>query len=119
MDHLQQAQRMLNSLLPAHHRAFLTGLRCHLTIGDYHFVHAGVRPGVPLNRQEDQDRMWIREAFLASRVDHGKVVVHGHTIAPEPELLSNRIGIDTGAYATNRLTALVLEGTDQRFLCTV
>ncbi|KAA0586925.1 serine/threonine protein phosphatase (plasmid) [Azospirillum oryzae] len=119
MEHLQQAQMMLNSLLPAHHRAFLTGLRCHLTIGDYHFVHAGVRPGVPLDRQEDQDRLWIREAFLVSRADHGKVVVHGHTIAPEPELLSNRIGIDTGAYATNRLTALVLEGTDRRFLCTV
>lgn len=117
-EHLQQAQTMLNGQLPAHHRAFLTGLRCHLTIGDYHFVHAGVRPGVPLDRQEDQDRLWIREAFLASRADHGKVVVHGHTIAPEPELLPNRIGIDTGAYASDRLTAIGLEGTERWFLST-
>ncbi|XEY20591.1 metallophosphoesterase [Azospirillum sp. HJ39] len=119
MEHLHQAQCMLNNVLPPHHRAFLAGLRNHLTIGDYHFVHAGVRPGVPLDRQEDKDRLWIRDAFLGSRADHGKVVVHGHTIAPEPDLLPNRIGIDTGAYATNRLTALVLEGTERRFLCTV
>nr|WP_246512892.1 metallophosphoesterase family protein [Azospirillum picis] len=118
-EHLQMAQQMLNAALPPHHRAFLTGLRHHLTIGDYHFVHAGVRPGVPLDCQRDQDRMWIREAFLTSRADHGKIIVHGHTIAPEPELRPNRIGIDTGAYATNRLTALVLEGTERRFLCTV
>ncbi|MCG5243674.1 metallophosphoesterase [Azospirillum doebereinerae] len=118
-EHMLEAQRLLNAALPPHHRGFLAGLRCHLTIGDYHFVHAGVRPGVPLDRQEDGDRMWIRNEFLSSRHDHGKVVVHGHTIAPEPELRANRIGIDTGAYATNRLTALVLEGTDRRFLCTV
>lgn len=118
-EHLLEAQRLLNAALPPHHRAFLGGLRSCLTIGDYHFVHAGVRPGVPLDQQDDADRLWIRNAFLTSRADHGKTVVHGHTITPEPELRANRIGIDTGAYATNRLTALVLEDTDRRFLCTV
>ncbi|WP_209781302.1 metallophosphoesterase [Azospirillum agricola] len=118
-EHLLEAQRLLNAALPPHHRNFLASLRSHLTIGDYHFVHAGVRPGVPLDRQDDGDRLWIRNEFLSSRTNHGKMVVHGHTIAPEPELRANRIGIDTGAYATNRLTALVLEGTDRRFLCTV
>ncbi len=118
-EHLLEAQHRLNAALPRHHRAFLSGLRSHLTIGDYHFVHAGIRPGVPLDRQDDADRLWIRNEFLESRVEHGKTIVHGHTIAAEPELRANRIGIDTGAYATNRLTALVLEGADQRFLCTV
>lgn len=118
-EHLMEAQRLLNLALPRHHRNFLSDLRSHLTIGDYHFVHAGIRPGVPLDQQDDSDRLWIRNEFLGSRSDHGKIVVHGHTIAPEPELRANRIGIDTGAFATNRLTALVLEGAARRFLCTV
>lgn len=116
---MAEAQRQLNAALPAHHRSFLAGLRTSLSIGDYHFVHAGVRPGVPLDRQSDDDRLWIRREFLESRADHGKVVVHGHTIAPEPDIRANRIGIDTGAFATNRLTCLILDGTDRRFLCTV
>lgn len=115
---LMMAQRDLNQALPDHHRAFLSGLRCHVSFGDYYFVHAGVRPGVPLDRQRDTDRLWIRQEFLNSRADLGKVIVHGHTVAAEPESYPNRIGIDTGAYATNRLTALVLEGTERRFLCT-
>ncbi len=116
---LAVAQQDLNHALPDHHRAFLTGLRSCASFGDYHFVHAGVRPGVPLDRQRDMDRLWIRHEFLNSREDLGKVIVHGHTVATEPESYPNRIGIDTGAYATNRLTALVLEGTERRFLCTV
>lgn len=118
-EHLLQTQHRLATTLPPHHRAFLTGLRTSVTIGDYHFVHAGVRPGIPLDRQSGEDCIWIRKEFLESRANHGKIVVHGHTIALEPEIRTNRIGIDTGAFATNRLTALVLEGNDRRFLCTV
>jgi serine/threonine protein phosphatase 1 len=89
-----------------------------VVIGDYVFVHAGIRPGVPLEAQDDEDLCWIREPFLSSTADHGKVVVHGHTIAPAPELRRNRIGIDTGAFATGVLTCVVLEEDRQRFLST-
>jgi serine/threonine protein phosphatase 1 len=68
-----------------------------------------VRPGVPLDCQSEQDLLWIREPFLASTVDFGKIIVHGHTSTPEPEVLPNRIGIDTGAYASGRLTCVVLD----------
>lgn len=111
-------QAALCGVLPPAHWEFLNSLRPSVTIGDYMFVHAGVRPGVPLNLQRDSDLLWIRESFLGSSADHGKVIVHGHTIADQPEVRANRIGIDTGAYATNRLTCLVLEGTARRFLHT-
>lgn len=116
---LEDARQQVLRALPGHHRAFLKGLRNSITIGDYLFVHAGIKPGVPLDRQTESDMLWIRREFLHSTADHGKIVVHGHTIAEQPEIRPNRIGIDTGAFATNRLTALVLEGTDRRFLCTV
>ncbi|WP_448204214.1 metallophosphoesterase family protein [Azospirillum sp. sgz302134] len=119
VERLAEIQHQLLAALPHHHRAFLTGLRASIAIGDYLFVHAGIRPGVPLDRQSESDLLWIRREFLTSHADHGKVVVHGHTIADQPEIRANRIGIDTGAFATNRLTALVLEGTDRRFLCTI
>ncbi len=115
---LLRVQEMLLTALPPTHRLFLESLRPSVTIGDYLFVHAGIRPGVPLNRQREQDMIWIREEFLRSTKDHGKVVVHGHTISMEPEVRANRIGIDTGAFATNRLTCLALEGTERRFLFT-
>ncbi len=118
-EHVAEARQRFAEALPAHHRTFLAGLRSSIAIGDYLFVHAGIRPGLPLHRQRDEDLMWIRREFLTSHLDHGKVVVHGHTIAEQPEIRFNRIGIDTGAYASNRLTALVLEGGDRRFLCTV
>jgi serine/threonine protein phosphatase 1 len=86
--------------------------------GDYVFVHAGVKPGVPLEQQDPEDLMWIRGEFLDSRRDHGKVVVHGHRIVSQPEIQTHRIGIDTGAFATNVLTCIVLEGVTQRFLST-
>jgi len=117
-EELTHAQEQLRRLLPPAHRSFLDSLRTSVTIGDYVFVHAGIRPGVPLERQREDDLLWIRDDFLRSTTDHGKVVVHGHTISPEPELRANRIGIDTGAFATNRLTCLVLEGTERRFLTT-
>ena len=108
----------LSRLLPAEHREFLEALSsCHVE-GDYVFVHAGVRPGVPIDQQREADLLWIRDEFLAAPDDHGAVVVHGHTIVGAPEVRANRIGIDTGAYATGRLTCLILEGASRRFLTT-
>lgn len=95
--------------LPAAHRDFLAALETHHRVGDYFFCHAGVRPGIPLDRQQRDDLLWIREPFLESPADHGAVVVHGHTPVEQPVLRRNRIGIDTGAYATGRLTCLRLE----------
>jgi serine/threonine protein phosphatase 1 len=115
---LQRLQTLLRQRLPARHLAFIQGLSLHHTEGDYLFVHAGIRPGIALKRQEREDLLWIRDEFLLSRRDHGKVVVHGHTIKEEPDIQPNRIGIDTGAFATGRLTCLVLEGSDRAFLST-
>jgi serine/threonine protein phosphatase 1 len=84
--------------------------------GDYLFVHAGVRPGVPLKRQVRPHFLWGHEAFLEDTRDHGAVIVHGHTIIPEVDIRSNRIGIDTGAYNSNRLSAICLDGAAQTVL---
>jgi serine/threonine protein phosphatase 1 len=86
--------------------------------GDYLFVHAGIRPGVPLQEQSDSDLLWIRRDFTDSTEAHGQVVVHGHSISEEVEWLPNRIGIDTGAFYTGVLTCLVLEGEDRRLIQT-
>lgn len=102
--------------VPPEHIEFLRNLDVSLTVGDYFFCHAGVRPGVPLERQVEGDLLWIRDSFTRSTADHGKRVVHGHTPTMEPEILPNRINIDTGAYLTNRLSCVVLEGTDVRII---
>ncbi|MEA1937960.1 MAG: serine/threonine protein phosphatase, partial [Pseudomonadota bacterium] len=104
--------------LPRNHRHFFKHLKLSVTVGDYYFVHAGVRGGIPLNRQSEHDQLWIRDVFLNATGDFGKIVVHGHTPTSDPVIRSNRIGIDTGAYATGKLTALVLEGANRRFLTT-
>jgi serine/threonine protein phosphatase 1 len=101
---------------PESHRRFLEGLKVSTAIGDYFFCHAGVRPGVPLDRQTRDDLLTIRDTFLSSEMEYGKLVVHGHTPSLVPEIRPNRIGIDTAAYATGRLTCLVLEKDQQRFL---
>ena len=106
----------MRARVPEAHVDFLRRTGLSYRAGDYVFVHAGIRPGVPLEAQNDHDMMWIRDDFLASRDDHGVVVVHGHTPAEGVENLPNRIGIDTGAYATGRLSAVVLEGESRRFL---
>ncbi|HYD69840.1 metallophosphoesterase family protein [Azospirillum sp.] len=106
----------LEERLPEEHRAFLESLEPMAVLGDYAFVHAGVRPGVPLERQRLEDLLWIREPFLSSPRSHGKVVVHGHTVLDEPQVLPNRIGLDTGAYATGVLSAVALHGTHRRIL---
>ena len=108
----------LRRKLPVEHLAFLRSLALYHVEGDYLFVHAGIRPGRPIDKQEAQDLMWIREDFLASKADHGCCVVHGHTISPEPVMRRNRIGIDTGAFYTGRLTSLVVDGAERRILQT-
>ncbi len=104
--------------LPPGHLRFLSGLQLSVVIGDYFFVHAGVRPGVPLEAQAWEDCLYIRGEFMRHTGDFGKIVVHGHTPAREPDIQANRIGIDTLAYETGRLTALRLEGESRGFLVT-
>lgn len=105
----KELAQALNAVLPAKHRHFLTGLRSSFSCGGYFFVHAGVRPGIPLAKQRDDDLLWIRDDFLLHEEDFGKIVVHGHTPVPEIDIRRNRINIDTGAYATGRLSCLILE----------
>lgn len=104
--------------LPDTHLAFFRSLAMRYQRGSYYFVHGGVRPGVPLEKQKDHDCMWIRKAFLDSEADHGAVVIHGHSIASEPVVRANRIGIDTGAYRSGVLTCVALDGENIRFLQT-
>lgn len=108
----------LAAVLPPAHRRFLEGLELAYASGDYLFVHAGIRPGRPLERQDPQTLMWIREPFLSTPLADGPLVVHGHTIRDAPEVRRHRIGIDTGAYASGILTCLVVAGAERRFLST-
>jgi diadenosine tetraphosphatase ApaH/serine/threonine PP2A family protein phosphatase len=100
----------LKRAIPPEHLAFVQQLPSSFTCGDFFFVHAGVKPGIPLERQRDEDMLWIREEFLASEEHFGKYVVHGHTPVSAPDIRSNRINIDTGAYATGNLTLLTIQG---------
>jgi Calcineurin-like phosphoesterase len=105
-----------NQQMPESHRHFLDTLELSFTCGDFFFAHAGVRPGIALRTQRAEDLLWIRDDFLLHEQPFGKVVVHGHTPVAQPEIRSNRINIDTGAYATGRLTCLVLERNTISFL---
>ena len=109
-------QAAFTARFPKHHRDFLDALKVSTVIGDYFFCHAGVRPGVSLDGQNREDLLNIREPFLSSEAEYGKLVVHGHTPAGAPEIRANRIGIDTGAYATGRLSCLVLEKDQWHFV---
>jgi serine/threonine protein phosphatase 1 len=102
--------------LPESHRHFIQSLGLSFTCGDFFFTHAGVRPGIPLPMQVERDLLWIREDFLLHEEDFGKIIVHGHTPAKEPDIRPNRINIDTGAYATGRLTCLVLQDDQMAIL---
>ncbi|MEA3015154.1 MAG: serine/threonine protein phosphatase 1 [Sphingomonadales bacterium] len=104
--------------VPAAHRAFLGGFEKWVSIGDYLFVHAGLRPGVAIEDQAASDLYWIREDFLRHRESFGKMVVHGHSITEDIDVRANRIGIDTGAFASGKLTAIGLEGEERWFLST-
>jgi serine/threonine protein phosphatase 1 len=110
------AAAALAAVMPPVHLQFLGSLRLSLTVDRYFLCHAGVRPGIPLHRQREDDLLWIRDEFLDSRADFGKIVVHGHTPTQDPELRPNRINVDTGAFVTGRLTCAVLEGKRVRFL---
>jgi serine/threonine protein phosphatase 1 len=117
-ENYERAASELQSAVPAEHFRFLASLKPFIVVGKYFICHAGVRPGIPLEGQSIQDLLWIRDEFLNSTVDFGGIVVHGHTPNERPEILPNRINIDTGAYATGRLTCVVLENSDIRFLTT-
>jgi serine/threonine protein phosphatase 1 len=103
--------REFAAALPPQHLDFLQRLRLTFTCGDFFFVHAGVRPGIALSEQQEDDLLWIREKFLRSQKNFGKYVVHGHTPVRSAEVLSNRANIDTGAYATGNLTLLSIQGS--------
>jgi serine/threonine protein phosphatase 1 len=106
-----ELHRRLNVLFPEAHRLFLKCLRNTFACGDFLFVHAGIRPGLPLREQSTDDLLWIRDDFLLSKKTHGSIVVHGHTPVAHPEFLPNRINIDTGAWHSGVLTCIAIEGT--------
>lgn len=112
----EEAAARLREALTPQHLDFLAALKTSVVVGRYFLCHAGVRPGIPLEHQRDDDLLWIRDEFLHSTADFGKIVVHGHTPVAEPEVLPNRINIDTGAFMTGRLTCVVLEKDRHRFL---
>lgn len=115
-DECAEIASSLQKAIPQAHLDFLGKLPVSMTFGDFFFVHAGIRPHVALNEQNEEDLLWIREEFLLHRGAFEKVIVHGHSPVLEPEVLPNRINIDTGAYATGRLTCLVIEANGVRFI---
>jgi len=117
-DRFEDMRQQLETNLPPEHLEFLQSLQMVYECGDYLFVHAGFRPGVGLQEQKPEDMMWIREEFLDSKHDFGKIVVHGHSVTEVPEMKGNRIGIDTGAYGSDTLTCLILEGDGRYFIST-
>jgi len=114
----EEALRLLRRGIPKEHLKFLSGFSDTASFGRYLFVHAGIRPGVPLADQAAQDLRWIRGPFLEDESDHERIVVHGHTITDEVDERPNRIGLDTGAYWTGVLTAVGLERDQRWFLQT-
>jgi serine/threonine protein phosphatase 1 len=96
---------------PREHELFLQCLRYHFCCGDFLFVHAGIRPDIPIGKQDPQDLIWIRHEFLDSVQHHGSFIVHGHTPVPHPDIRHNRINIDTGAWRSGTLTCIAIEGT--------
>jgi serine/threonine protein phosphatase 1 len=106
------------TFIPKAHLMFLRDLALHHSVGPYLFVHAGIRPGVAIERQVRADLLWIREPFLSSKANHGQVVVHGHTPKQEPAVRPNRIGIDTGAVIGGALTCVILEADRMGFIQT-
>lgn len=114
-DAMQHALRMA---IPKKHVLFLKDFLECVQFGDYLFTHAGIRPGVPIEKQAGREMRWIRGPFLDYEGDHGVVVVHGHTVQPDIVVKSNRIGLDTGAYETGRLSAICIENTHTSFLST-
>jgi serine/threonine protein phosphatase 1 len=98
------------------HLRFLRNLKVVFAWRGYRFIHAGVNPENSMTQQFEHDLMWTREPFLSSSVEYGFQVVHGHVIVPEPEFRDNRIGVDTGAYRSGKLTCVVVDGEGARIL---
>ena len=109
---IAELQSAFHGALPQAHFRFFRDLKNSFECGDFFFAHAGVKPNVELSRQKENDLLWIRGEFLTSTDDFGKIIVHGHTPTREIEVGPNRINIDTGAFATGRLSCLVLEGEE-------
>jgi len=116
---IEELQELMAKLVPQADLDFIAGFENIITIGDYIFVHAGIEPGLPLEEQSISKLRWIREPFLSHREAHDGVIVHGHTISEAPEDQGNRIGVDTGAYCSGRLTAIVLEGDSRRYMTAI
>jgi serine/threonine protein phosphatase 1 len=113
---LHRYHRELLAAVPREHIQFVLDCGFSAEFGDFFFCHAGIRPGVPLDLQDPDDLVWIRKGFLDCADLFPKVVVHGHTITRQAELLANRVNIDTGAYRSDVLTALVVDGGEKRLL---
>ncbi len=111
---LEELMDRLPKIVPEHVRDFVANFEELIEAGDYVFAHAGINPNLPLDKQKRSDLLWIRERFLRHKGAFPKVVVHGHTIFDEIETKPHRIGIDTGAFRSGVLTAIVLEGTSRR-----
>lgn len=111
-----EGHRALVAAMPPAHLAFLRGLARSITFGDFFFCHAGIRPGVELSRQDAEDLIWIRSQFLNDARLYPKVIVHGHTPATNVEMRPNRVNLDTGAYASGRLSALMIDGAEKTLL---
>ena len=112
----EAAREAFAAALPASHVRFLQALEPAVEYGDYFFTHAGVRPGVELDEQDPHDLMWIRDDFLRGSATFSKCIVHGHTPEADAFVSDRRIGVDTGAYATGRLSAIVLDGLERRLI---
>lgn len=112
----RRAQQALKAAIPDTHMKFLWSLEDRVEVGDYLFVHAGVRPDRPLDAQTAHDLRWIREPFLSHGRRLAKIIVHGHTPETEPFSDERRIGVDTWAYHTGVLTAVELDGESRRFI---
>lgn len=116
---IDEVQQMMIAQVPRADIDFISRFEDMIVIGDFLFVHAGIEPEVPLEEQQVATLRWIREPFLSHADPHGRVVIHGHTITETPVDQGNRIGIDTGAYASGQLTTLVLEGDRRRYITAV
>lgn len=115
-DALREGHAALLDAVPDSHFAFFRGLERHTSLGDFFFCHAGIKPGIPLDDQDPDDLIWIRWDFLNYSGLHPKVVVHGHTPEFDVEVMPNRVNVDTGAYKSGRLSALVIDGAEKQIL---
>lgn len=113
---LDRSHAQLLRAMSRSHVDFLVSLDFSASFGDFFFCHAGIKPTVPLEKQDAQQLIWIREEFLDYPQLHPKVVVHGHTPCRQPEVLPNRVNVDTGCYQSGVLTAFAVEGAEKRFL---